>query len=187
MKNDPNNHSGTLEKIFVVFQKTISIILSILLGLIIILSLVALVSQFYRLFLLTFVPGQAPVVFEDYQDLFGKVMVVIISIEFLKIIMEALKPRKIDTIVQDVALVSALAVGHEIIIMDYTDHEPYIMFALAVLLIAIGVFYFLIKTDSRGDSFLRFNRKRNSEKEIVEKQPLENQDMNHHLSGDEKK
>jgi uncharacterized membrane protein (DUF373 family) len=148
--------------IFKIFENVVSICLSLLVGTIIILSLTALFRETYELILPTFVPNHHTVSFGSYQKLFGKVMVVIISVEFLKTILKVIQKHQIDTIVQDVTLISGLAVGHELIIMDFDEHGAQSIFALGALLIGIGIFYHLVKTNGNATHLLSFlPKKRN--------------------------
>ena len=145
MKKKGERYVTLIVNIFKAFEIIVALMLSLILGLIIVLSLVALIRQSYVLIQPTFITNHISVNFEDYQDLFGKVMVVIISSEFLRTILKVLKPHKVHTIVQDVVLISVLAIGHELIIIDYVHTEYEVIIAISILMVAVGLFYILIK------------------------------------------
>ena len=72
-------------------------------------------------------------------------MTLLISLEFLSSILKVLKSHLIKVLVQDVILITALAIARKLIIFDYEHHEPMYIIALGVLLLSIGLFYFLIR------------------------------------------
>lgn len=138
--------SGLQKKIykgFQVFEETIIVILSIVIVFIIILSVIRVFGQFYHI-LIDSVMKPKEVEFSDYQDLFGKLITVFISLEFLSSVLKILNRPQIKTLVQDVSLITALAVFRKLIIADYnkTDLDSYLV--LGGLIIATGVFYFLV-------------------------------------------
>ena len=128
---------------FQIFEETIIVILSIVIIFIIILSVIRVFGQFYHI-LIDSVMKPQEVEFSDYQDLFGKLITVFISLEFLSSVLKILKRPQIKTLVQDVSLITALAIFRKLIIADYnkTDLDSYLV--LGGLIIATGVFYFLV-------------------------------------------
>ena len=79
-------------------------------------------------------------------------MTLLISLEFLSSILKVLKSHAVKILVQDVVLITALAIARKLIIYDYDDHDAIHTLALGGSLLCLGVFYFLI----------RFNFKKNS-------------------------
>ena len=148
--------SGLQTKIFQVFrifEENIIVILSVVTVFIIILSVIRVFGQFYHIFIDNVVTPKE-VEFSDYQDLFGKLITVFISLEFLSSVLKILKRPQIKTLVQDVSLITALALFRKLIIADYNKNDLDSYLVLGGLIIATGIFYFLVnKVDSK--SFLK--------------------------------
>jgi len=148
--------SGLQTKIFQVFrifEETIIVILFVVMVFIIILSVIRVFGQFYHIFIDNVVTPKE-VEFSDYQDLFGKLITVFISLEFLSSVLKILKRPQIKTLVQDVSLITALALFRKLIIADYNKNDLDSYLVLGGLIIATGIFYFLVnKVDSK--SFLK--------------------------------
>lgn len=138
-----SNLQKRIFKGFQVFEETIIVILSVVIVFIIILSVIRVFGQFYHI-LIDSVMRPEEVEFSDYQDLFGKLITVFISLEFLSSVLKILNRPQIKTLVQDVALITALAIFRKLIIADYnkTDLDSYLV--LGGLIIATGIFYFLV-------------------------------------------
>lgn len=143
MKNNKNLNSLFLAA-FGKFENIITVILSCLIGLIIIVSLVRVCENFYMLFINDFFEPNK-ITFQDYQEVFGKIMTLIISLEFMSSILKVLKSHEIKTLVQDVILITALAIARKLIIFDYDQHDPVETIVFGGLLVSIGVFYFLVR------------------------------------------
>ncbi|MCO6498806.1 MAG: phosphate-starvation-inducible PsiE family protein [Vicingus serpentipes] len=129
---------------FSLFEKIITVFLSIIIALIILIALIRISESFYHLFVQDFYQPQE-ITFNDYQLLFGKIMTLLISIEFMSSILKVLKTHEIKNLIQDVVLITALAIARKLIIYDYEHHDPLSTIVLGGLLISIGLFYFLIK------------------------------------------
>lgn len=138
---------------FQIFEETIIVILSVVIVFIIILSVIRVFGQFYHIFINN-VMTHKEVKFSDYQDLFGKLITVFISLEFLSSVLKILNRPQIKTLVQDVSLITALAIFRKLIIADYNKNDLDSYLVLGGLIIATGIFYFLVnKVDSK--SFLK--------------------------------
>jgi uncharacterized membrane protein (DUF373 family) len=152
----PKKKGSYKEKVYTFFgefENVITMALSVIIGLMIIMSLVRVTQQFYLLFVADFIEPQQ-ITFKDYQDLFGKILTLLISLEFLSSILKVLKSHEVTILVQDVILITALAIARKLIVYDYDHHDSMSIFALASLLISIGVFYFLIRHKA-GDKSLK--------------------------------
>lgn len=126
------------------FEKVVTICLAVVIGMVIIVSLIRIMVDFYKLFALdVFEPTE--IAFEDYQLIFAKVMTLLISLEFLNSIIKVLRSHKIRDLVLDVILITALAIARKLIIYDYDKHDAVHTLVYAGLLMAIGLFYFLVK------------------------------------------
>ena len=130
--------------IFENFENVITMVLSTIMGLIIIVALFRVVMDVYTLFVAD-IASPVNITFKDYQSIFGKIMTLLISIEFLSSILKVLKSHEIKSLVLDVVLITALAIARKLIIYDYDHHDPMTTFSLAAILLSTGLFYFLIK------------------------------------------
>ncbi|MFD0963774.1 phosphate-starvation-inducible PsiE family protein [Pseudofulvibacter geojedonensis] len=126
------------------FEKVITIIVSVIIGFIIIISLLRVISELYSIISSDILSPQL-IQFKDYQSLFGKIMTLLISLEFLNSILKTLKSHEIKPLVLDVCLITALAIARKLIIFDYTKNDPLLTISFGGILVSIGVFYFLIK------------------------------------------
>lgn len=130
------------------FEQLITVALSIIIGGIIIIALIRIFENFLNLFVRDFFDLDK-ITFEEYQQLFGKIMTLLISLEFMASILKVLKTHEIKTLIQDVVLITALAIARKLIIFDYEHHEPASIIVLGGLLVSIGIFYYLIKYEKK--------------------------------------
>lgn len=130
------------------FEKIITIIISIIIGLIIILSLFRLLFELSDV-LFSNITSPQLVDFKEYQSLFGKIMTLLISIEFLNSVLKVFKSHEIRALVLDVSLITGLAIARKLIIYDYSKSDPTSTIVLGGLLVSIGLFYFLVKFENR--------------------------------------
>lgn len=131
------------------FEQIITVGLVVIIACIIVIALFRIGQSFIDLFVRDFMEVEK-ITFEDYQQLFGKIMTLLISLEFMSSIIKVLKTHQIKTLIQDVVLITALAIARKLIIFDY-EHDPSSTIVLGGLLISIGVFYFLIRYKRKGD------------------------------------
>ena len=144
MKNRISTWQAKILNSFIRFEVIVTFILSLMVGLIVIISLVRIAQDFYHIFIQDII-NLKNIVFEDYQSLFGKILTLIISLEFLNSIIKVFKSKDVKTLVLDVILIAALTIGRKLIIYDYKNIVPSQAITLGGLLISIGIFYFLIK------------------------------------------
>jgi uncharacterized membrane protein (DUF373 family) len=130
------------------FEKWIAIILSVIIACIIIVSLIRLLHNFYELFIVETINPQN-ITFEDYQQLFGKVLTLLISLEFMSSIINVLKTHNMKSLVTDVLMIVVLAVSRKLIVYDYDHHESSSIMAIALLIVSLGVTYFLFKFNNK--------------------------------------
>lgn len=138
-----------IEKIsngFESFENVISVVLSILIGAVIVISTIRIGEKFFSLFLIDFFKPDK-ITYDDYKELFARILSLLISLEFLSSILKVLKSHEIRVLVLDVLLITMMAIGRKLIIFDYDEHEPILVFALAALILSIGISYFFIKKD----------------------------------------
>jgi uncharacterized membrane protein (DUF373 family) len=130
------------------FEKWIAIFLSVIIACIIIVSLIRLLHNFYELFIVETINPQN-ITFEDYQQLFGKVLTLLISLEFMSSIINVLKTHNMKSLVTDVLMIVVLAVSRKLIVYDYDHHEASSIMAIALLIVSLGVTYFLFKFNNK--------------------------------------
>ena len=138
-------------KIFESFENIITMVLTTIIGLIIIVALFRVIYDVYTLFVAD-IASPVEITFKDYQSIFGKIMTLLISIEFLSSILKVLKSHEIKSLVLDVVLITALAIARKLIIYDYDHHDAITTFSLAAILLSTGLFYFLIKRTNNSNA-----------------------------------
>ena len=131
------------------FENVITIIIAVIISLIIILSTIRVFLEFYNI-LLSDITSHQLIAFKDFQSLFGKIMTLLISIEFLNSILKALRLHQVKVLVLDVSLITALAIARKLIIYDYSNTNLTSSLMLGGLLVCIGIFYFLVKFDYKN-------------------------------------
>lgn len=131
------------------FESVITIIIAVVISLIIILSTVRVFMELYNI-LLSDISSPQLIAFKEYQSLFGKIMTLLISIEFLNSVLKSLKLHQVKILVLDVSLITALAIARKLIIYDYSKSDLTSSLILGGLLVSIGIFYFLVKFDRKN-------------------------------------
>jgi uncharacterized membrane protein (DUF373 family) len=136
---------------FTKFENIITLFLSIIIGSIIVISLIRIGENFFQLFVTDFFQPQE-ITFKDYQEIFAKIMTLLISLEFLNSILKVLKSHDIKVLVLDVSLITALAIARKLIIFDYDKHDPLFTLVFGAILLFIGLFYFLVKLSDKKNN-----------------------------------
>ena len=80
---------------------------------------------------------------KEMMEVFGFILMVIIGLELLETIKAYLNDHIIH--VEVVLLVALVAVARKVIIMDYKDMEPEMMFAVAALVISMSAGFFVVR------------------------------------------
>lgn len=80
---------------------------------------------------------------KEMMEVFGFILMVIIGLELLETIKAYLDKKVIH--VEVVLLVAIVAVARKIIIMDYKDITPQMIFAVAALVISLSVGFFAVR------------------------------------------
>jgi uncharacterized membrane protein (DUF373 family) len=126
------------------FEKYINYIVTAIISFIILISIIRISQKTYTLFIIDFFEPQE-ISFSDYQVIFGSILTLLISLEFMNSILKVIKQHDIKVLALDVALITGLAISRKLIIFDYDKHEAIEVFAFGFLLLAIAVYYFLIR------------------------------------------
>ena len=135
------------------FESIIAIIVSFALAIMILVAIVRLGSDLYFI-LIQSLDEPTEILFKDYQILFGRVMTLLISLEFLTSVVNIIRFHNTRRLLEDVILVAALAIARKLIIYDYSHSKPFELFGIGFLFLCIGCFYY----------FLRYKRKQEAEK-----------------------
>jgi uncharacterized membrane protein (DUF373 family) len=118
--------------------------------LIIMMTIVLLLSTYELgriLFIDIFNPSNYLLDISELLDLFGFFMLVLIGLELLETIKAYLNENEIHVeIVLEVALI---AVARKVVIIDVKDYEPASLFAIAAIVIALAVAYYLEKVSRK--------------------------------------
>ncbi len=138
-----------IEDFFTNFERWIAFLVSVLIALIIVISFARVAINFYELFIED-IGTLRKVTFEDYQTLFGKILTLLIGLEFMNSILKVLKSHEMKEVVSDVILIAALAIGRKLIVYDYDHYEAMHTISLATILLSLGVFYFFLKSKYLG-------------------------------------
>jgi uncharacterized membrane protein (DUF373 family) len=80
---------------------------------------------------------------KEMMEVFGFILMVIIGLELLETIKAYLDKRVIH--VEVVLLVAIVAVARKIIIMDYKEITPEMIFAVAALVISLSIGFFTVR------------------------------------------
>lgn len=150
MEKKPKIQKDKILNLFEKFETVITIFLGLIIALTVIISVIRVSENFITLFLRDFFKPEV-ITYEDYQKIFGKIMTLLISLEFLSSILKVLKTHEMRTLILDITLIAALAIVRKLIIFDYEHHQPMEVIAIGGILLATGIFYFLIKTAEKNN------------------------------------
>lgn len=125
-------------------EKIVAVVLAVVIVFIVAVVLLRILLDTYNLIFLDFFAGQNNT-FEIYTDIFGKIINLLITIEFMTSIVKVLKTHEVGVLVLDVALITGLAICRKLIIFDYDKDNGNLLMGMSLLLVALGLFYFLVK------------------------------------------
>jgi uncharacterized membrane protein (DUF373 family) len=94
-----------------------------------------------------------PLDYRTFQAIFGEIMIVLIALEFKHSIIRVVAHRRGIIQVQTVLLIALLAISRKFIILDAEMSPAHIM-ALASVVVALGVTYWLIRDRDIGQRAL---------------------------------
>ena len=129
-----------MNKFLNIFEKTIVAVLIVIMVLIIIVATLVLASVLLRHILTTpgFLPGEV-----ELLDVFGYVLLILIGIELLETIKTYLSEHVFH--VEVVLEVAMIAVARKVILLDYKEYSGFTILAIAALMLALAVGYYLEK------------------------------------------
>ena len=138
-----------MNKFLNIFEKTIVAVLIVIMVLIIILATVVLASSLVRHLITS--PGDLPGDIE-LLDIFGYVLLILIGIELLETIKAYLSEHVFH--VEVVLEVAMIAVARKVILLDYKEYSGFTILAIAALILALAVGYYLEKRTRHYNSQL---------------------------------
>ena len=139
-----------MNKFLNLFEKAIIGVLIIIMVLIIIVATIVLGSTLIRH--ITTSPGNLPGDVE-LLDVFGYVLLILIGIELLETIKAYLSEHVFH--VEVVLEVAMIAVARKIILLDYKEYSGLTILAIAALMLALAVGYYLEKRTRQHNSQLK--------------------------------
>lgn len=80
---------------------------------------------------------------KEMMEVFGFILMVVIGLELLETIKAYLDKKVIH--VEVVLLVALVAVARKIIILDYKDVDPQMLYAVAVMVISLSAGFFIVR------------------------------------------
>jgi uncharacterized membrane protein (DUF373 family) len=84
------------------------------------------------------------------QSVFGQIMLLLIALEFKHSIFRVVAHRESIAQVKTVLLIALLAVSRKFIILDTSHTSPQTILALASVVVALGVTYWLVRKRDEG-------------------------------------
>jgi uncharacterized membrane protein (DUF373 family) len=82
-----------------------------------------------------------------FQAVFGMIFTVIIALEFKKSLLVIAERRESVVQIRSVVMIALLAICRKVIILDLRETDAPQLFALAAAILALGVVYWLIRSD----------------------------------------
>ena len=130
------------------FEQVIALILTWLIALIIVVAAWELTKE---VLILLGTGVFNPLDYVAFQLIFGQIMIVLIALEFKHSILRVVTQRKSIVQVRTVVLIALLAISRKFIILD-AEASPVKMLALAAVVVALGVTYWLTRDPVRKEA-----------------------------------
>ncbi len=140
------------------FEQVVALILSILIMVVIVVALIELTGRVVRMLLLG---ALDPLEHEVFQNVFGAIMTLLIAMEFKHSIVRVVERRDSIIQVKTVVLIAILALTRKFIIIDVSKTGADVLFALAGVVLALGVVYWLMR--ERDDRLLALQSQKRSQ------------------------
>lgn len=123
------------------FEQLVASVLGVVIAIVILMALWELIRQ---IVLILYVQHAQVLDHKVFQNIFGGIMTLLIALEFQHSIIKVIDRR--DHIIQTkiVILIAMLAITRKFIIMDSMSKDAWMVIALAVAILAMGVVYWLI-------------------------------------------
>lgn len=124
------------------FEHIVAVLLSLIIAMLI---AIALIQLFVRLVPLLAMGALDPLDHEVFQGLFGKVMTLLIALEFKHSIVRVAMRRESIVQVKTVVLIALLALSRKFVILDTATTGPAQVAALAFATLVLGAVYWLLR------------------------------------------
>ena len=131
--------------LFEKFEHIVSLLIMVMISIIILIALVRLGKNVFSLLV---VNALDPLDFKIFQMIFGNILTLFIAMEFRHSIQSVLHRTGHIIQVRTILLISMLAIARKFIVMDKTMPAE-TMAALALILVSLGVVYWLLKYANR--------------------------------------
>lgn len=122
------------------FEKTVVLLLLVLMGIAIFVSTIELAVILYQQLM---EPPKFLLDIKEMLEVFGFFLMVLIGLELLETIKAYLENDKIH--LEVVFLVAMVAVTRKIIIIDYEKHSPELLLGVAAVVVSLAAGFFLVK------------------------------------------
>jgi uncharacterized membrane protein (DUF373 family) len=129
------------------FEQLVSWTLTTLIAVIIAFALVRLTVMVFEVFILG---AHNPLDHRDFENIFGRIMTLLIALEFNHSILQALERRHRIVQVKTVVLISILSLVRKFIVLDVMTTSAVVMCAMALAVLALGIVYRLIQEPENG-------------------------------------
>lgn len=129
-----------MDKIYAVFEK---IIIVALLGLMMIAVAVSTVELAVILYQQLMEPPRYLLNVKEMLEVFGFFLLVLIGLELLESVKAYIEEHRVPAKV--VLLVALVAVSRKVIILDYKDISPDMLFGMSAVILALSIGYFLVR------------------------------------------
>jgi len=129
-----------MDKVIKIFEK---IIVLTLLGLMMLAVLVSTVELAVILYQELMKPPMFLLHINEMLEVFGFFLMVLIGLELIETIKAYLEEDRIHA--EIVFLVALVAVSRKVIIMDYKELSPEVLYGMAGMIVALGIGYFLVR------------------------------------------
>lgn len=124
------------------FEQGVALALTGLIAVIIVVALVALSKEVFRL---VFIDAANPLDHTIFQTLFGQILTVLIALEFKHSILKVVARRENIIQVKTVLLIGLLAISRKFIILDIGAIQADLILSLAAAVLALAIAYWLIR------------------------------------------
>jgi uncharacterized membrane protein (DUF373 family) len=129
-----------MDKIYTIFEK---VIITVLLGLMMIAVLVSTVELAVILYQQLMEPPRYLLNVKEMLEVFGFFLLVLIGLELLESIKAYLQKNRVPAKV--VLLVALVAVSRKIIILDYKETSPDMLYGMSAIILALSGGYYLVR------------------------------------------
>lgn len=123
------------------FEQMVATVLGIVIAVIIMMALWELVKAVY---VNLFVHHKEVLSHRLFQSMFGSIMTLLIAMEFQHSIIKVIERREHIIQTKIVILIAMLAVTRKFIILDFSEIQPLMIFALAAGILALGLTFWII-------------------------------------------